>query len=73
MREQEDFNLEEAGAVQLVQELQIAGLCCMVVLPQDYESGLQRYPVLYVNGEIPIIVEKSRCFAWFYNTVGETG
>ena len=55
MREQEDFNLEEAGAVQLVQELQIAGLCCMVVLPQDYESGLQRYPVLYVNGEIPII------------------
>lgn len=34
-------------------KLQIAGLSCSLFLPVHYESGTERYPVLYVNGEIP--------------------
>lgn len=37
-----------------IQELQIAGLMCSLYLPQAYQETEERYPVLYVNGEIPM-------------------
>lgn len=37
-----------------VQELQIAGLSCSLLLPKGYDTGTDRWPVLYINGEIPI-------------------
>lgn len=36
-----------------IQQLQIAGFCCRLYLPPDYGEGMQRYPTVYVNGEIP--------------------
>ena len=35
-------------------EIQIAGLSCNLYLPLGYNSTQERYPVIYVNGEIPI-------------------
>lgn len=37
-----------------IQELQIAGLDCRLYLPPGYEEGEAHYPVIYVNGDIPI-------------------
>ena len=38
----------------LIQELRIAGMDCRLYLPPGYGEGEARYPVIYVNGEIPI-------------------
>lgn len=35
-------------------QLQIAGLSCNLYLPSSYNSTQGRYPVIYVNGEIPV-------------------
>lgn len=37
-----------------IEELQIAGFCCRLYLPPDYDEGTERYPTVYVNGEIPL-------------------
>lgn len=37
-----------------IQELQIAGLCCSLYLPRAYHENEDRYPTIYVNGEIPL-------------------
>lgn len=37
-----------------IQELSISGMCCRLYLPPGYDEGAERYPVLYVNGEMPI-------------------
>lgn len=37
-----------------IEELQIAGFCCLLHLPPDYGEGTRRYPTMYVNGEIPL-------------------
>lgn len=37
-----------------IQELQIAGLCCSLYLPPAYHENADRYPTIYVNGEIPL-------------------
>lgn len=37
-----------------IEELQIAGFCCRLYLPPDYGGDTQRYPTMYVNGEIPL-------------------
>ena len=37
-----------------IQELRIAGMDCRLYLPPGYGEGEARYPVIYVNGEIPI-------------------
>lgn len=37
-----------------IQELQIAGLCCSLYLPPAYHENEERYPTIYVNGDIPI-------------------
>lgn len=39
---------------QRIEELQIAGFCCRLYLPPNYGEGTQRYPTMYVNGEIPL-------------------
>lgn len=36
-----------------IKELQISGMFCRLYLPSDYQEGEKRYPVIYVNGEIP--------------------
>lgn len=38
----------------IIQELQIAGLSCRLYLPPDYHEKEERYPTIYVNGEIPL-------------------
>lgn len=35
-------------------QLQIAGLSCNLYLPKNYNSTQEHYPVIYVNGEIPL-------------------
>lgn len=37
-----------------IKELQIAKLSCSLYLPSDYELQTARYPVIYINGEVPI-------------------
>ncbi len=37
-----------------IQELHIADMDCRLYLPPGYEEGGDRYPVIYVNGEVPI-------------------
>lgn len=37
-----------------IQELQIAGKNCRLYLPPDYAERTEHYPIIYVNGEIPI-------------------
>lgn len=37
-----------------IQQLQIAGLTCSLFLPPGYNESTEHYPVIYVNGEIPI-------------------
>lgn len=37
-----------------IQELHIANMDCRLYLPPGYEEGGDRYPVIYVNGEVPI-------------------
>lgn len=34
-------------------EIQIAGMACRMFLPEGYDAGTQRYPVIYINGEMP--------------------
>lgn len=38
----------------MIQELQISGMNCRLYLPPGYDAGRERYPVIYVNGEIPM-------------------
>ena len=38
----------------MIEEMQIAGLSCSLYLPESYNSAQAHYPVIYVNGEIPI-------------------
>ncbi len=40
--------------VSQIQELQISGMACRLYLPSGYDGGTERYPVFYVNGEIPV-------------------
>ena len=37
-----------------IEELQIAGLSCTLYLPASYHRTQECYPVIYVNGEIPV-------------------
>lgn len=37
-----------------LQELQIAGFDCRLYLPPNYDESTERYPTVYVNGEIPL-------------------
>lgn len=37
-----------------IQELQISGMDCRLYLPPSYDAGREYYPVIYVNGEIPM-------------------
>lgn len=37
-----------------VQKLQISDMPCCLYLPPGYGGGTERYPVIYVNGEIPV-------------------
>ena len=37
-----------------IYEIQIAGLSCKLYLPADYNNTQKHYPVIYVNGEIPV-------------------
>lgn len=37
-----------------IQELNIFGMACCLYLPSDYNEGIKHYPVIYVNGEIPV-------------------
>lgn len=38
----------------MIRELQISGMNCRLYLPPGYDAGRERYPVIYVNGEIPM-------------------
>ena len=38
----------------IIKTLKSSGLDCQLYLPGDYETCLKYYPVIYVNGEIPI-------------------
>ena len=38
----------------IIEEIQIAGLSCQLYLPSGYNTTQEHYPVIYVNGEIPI-------------------
>ena len=38
----------------MLKELSISGMNCRLYLPPGYEEGKEHYPVIYVNGEIPI-------------------
>lgn len=37
-----------------IQKLQISDMSCCLYLPPGYGGGTERYPVIYVNGEIPV-------------------
>ena len=37
-----------------IQELKISDMVCRLYLPPEYDGGEVRYPVIYVNGEIPV-------------------
>lgn len=37
-----------------IEQLQIAGMSCNLFLPKDYHESDRSYPVIYVNGEIPV-------------------
>lgn len=37
-----------------ITEIQIAGLSCSLYLPENYNNTQEHYPVIYVNGEIPL-------------------
>ena len=37
-----------------IRELHISGMNCRLYLPPGYDTGKDRYPVIYVNGEIPM-------------------
>lgn len=43
-----------SGTDNAIREIQIAGMSCSLFLPQDYSMGTERYPVIYINGEIPV-------------------
>lgn len=38
----------------IVKEIQIAGMFCSLYLPESYDTKADRYPVIYINGEIPV-------------------
>lgn len=48
----------ECGAVKnmkiQIQQKQIAGMSCDLFLPDDYDDRNRYYPVIYINGEVPI-------------------
>lgn len=46
-------NISKSNHVQ-IHEIQIAGLSCNLYLPAGYNNSQKRYPIIYVNGEIPI-------------------
>lgn len=35
-----------------IEELQISGFDCRLYLPPNYNESMERYPIVYVNGEI---------------------
>lgn len=35
-----------------IEELQIVGFDCRLYLPPNYDESMERYPIVYVNGEI---------------------
>ena len=37
-----------------VDEIRIAGLSCKLYIPAGYDNTQKRYPVIYINGEMPI-------------------
>ena len=37
-----------------LQETEIAGLSCKIALPPGYDASDQSYPVIYINGDIPL-------------------
>lgn len=37
-----------------IKEIRIAGMSCNLYLPERYAAGTERYPVIYINGEIPV-------------------
>lgn len=37
-----------------IEQIQIAGMNCSLFLPKDYHESGRSYPVVYVNGEIPV-------------------
>lgn len=37
-----------------IEQIQIAGMSCNLFLPKDYQGSDRSYPVVYVNGEIPV-------------------
>lgn len=45
-------NMQSMG--KQIKEIQIAGLSCTLYLPPNYSSTQERYPVIYVNGEISV-------------------
>lgn len=46
-------NINKKNKVQ-VREIQIAGLSCQLYLPTGYNNTQTHYPVIYINGEIPV-------------------
>lgn len=38
----------------LIKPMKIAGMDCQLYLPESYENSMEFYPIIYVNGEIPI-------------------
>lgn len=36
------------------QQIQVAGLTCSLFLPQHYDENDRRYPVIYINGDVPV-------------------
>ncbi len=37
-----------------IQQIQISEFTCNLFLPEDYYAGNRSYPVIYVNGDVPI-------------------
>lgn len=37
-----------------IEEIQISGMSCKLFLPGDYHEGGRHYPVIYINGEVPV-------------------
>ena len=37
-----------------IQQIQISEFTCNLFLPEDYYAGNRTYPVIYVNGDVPI-------------------
>ena len=53
-----------------IQQIQIADYTCSLFLPKDYNESGRNYPVIYINGDVPIEeiiseIRKSGCEADF--------